>query len=70
MTETLSVDHIIFEKYRDGGHDCISVQRFDRSGDKLPCVSFSIGNGPAAFNVLSQIAELMGVKITAATEDK
>ena len=68
MSECLSIDHLILEKFRDEDGDHMSIIRFGREGERIPAVSFRIGDGPAALGFLSQMAELFGVQITVPEE--
>ena len=66
MTETLSIDHLILEKRRDkSGSEYMRISRLNQEGKSESSLDIKVGDGPAAYGFLSQMAELLGVNIVA-----
>jgi len=62
MTQCLSIDHVIFEKFKtEDGIEYVAITRFDRSGDKMSPVEIKVGDEAKGIEFLNQIAGLLGI---------
>jgi len=62
MTETLSIDHTITERYRDEDGEHFMITNFSAEGDPLPKIQFKKGDKEKAFKYLGELAKLFGVE--------
>ena len=61
MSLTLSIDHLILEKYRDEDGDHMRITRFGIRGEPLEDIDFILGDKIEACKFLSLISKSMGV---------